>query len=145
MKNILDSASRMLVAQKEFIKRVYSFFIIKVGLVFTRWSLILISYYKLDLTDFALFASTYSLIEILRIVAEFGTEGFIYSRLLRKKTDSKIIYTLIELRLLLAMILSIIFISIGSFKYGLNKALIFALIPLLSIESSSFIFLQKKK
>lgn len=143
MNKILNSILKVLETQKEFIKRIYSFFIIKVGLVLTRWSLIIISYHKLDSKNFALLASTYSLIEILRIVAEFGTEGFIYSRLIRKKPASKIVYSLIELRLLLSIILSITFIAIGLNKYSLNKMIIFALLPLFSIESSSFIFLQK--
>jgi O-antigen/teichoic acid export membrane protein len=140
MKNLI----KKITSHKDIIKRIYSFFIIKVGLVFTRWSLIFISYYKLDSTDFALLASAYSLIEILRIVSEFGTEGFIYSRLIRKESVSKIIYSLIELRLLLAIFLSIVFIGISSYKYNFNEVIIFLLLPLLSIESSSFVFLQKQ-
>lgn len=144
MKSSFRSISIKILNNKEIALRMYSFFVIKFGLVFTRWSLILISYYKLNTLDFALLASSFSLIEILRIIAEFGTEGFIYSRLIRKKTTSKIIYALIELRLLIALLLSAACMGIASYGYDINKGLIFILLPLFSIENSSFAFLQKR-
>jgi hypothetical protein len=82
--------------------------------------------------------------EILRILGEFGTEVIIYSRLNKRENISAIVKNLIEVRLLFSVIILLIF-SLVAKKFEFSEiSFIFLLLPILSIQSSSFVFIQKE-
>lgn len=130
---------------QSFAHRFLSFFVIKFSLNLARWIIIAIAFKKLNLESFSIFAASISIIEILKVLNEFGTENFIYSRLSEKKPLTISIKNLIAFRVLFAVLITIIFnLLIYKTKYFVVWPLT-TIILAFAIQNASFAFLQRDR
>jgi O-antigen/teichoic acid export membrane protein len=129
-----------------FLKRYASFTFAKASLLVTRWVILMLALHWLTPNKFAQLAGILSLVEIFRAISDIGAENIIYARLAESSRPiSRIVKSLIRMRILVATSLSTVAILLLKF-YAINAYwLLFILLPIFAIQNASMAFLQKER
>ena len=131
---------------KDFLYRYTSFTLAKVSLFIGRSAILILSFQWLSTTEFALVASAFSLVEILRVITDMGSEQIIYSRLSSaNKPIPNIVKSLVTFRVQVSFLVTALFSFTSYFILSSDIWPLFLLPAIYSLQSSSISFIQKKR
>ncbi|MDC6477031.1 hypothetical protein OAW71_02425 [Methylophilaceae bacterium] len=131
---------------KDFLYRYTSFTLAKVTLFIGRSAILILSFQWLSTTEFALIASVFSLVEILRVITDVGSEQIIYSRLSSaNKPIPNIVKSLVTFRVKVSFLVTAVFSFTSYFILSSDIWPLFLLPAIYSVQSSSISFMQKKR
>ena len=131
---------------KDFLYRYTSFTLAKVTLFIGRSAILILSFQWLSTTEFALVASAFSLVEILRVITDMGSEQIIYSRLSSaNKPIPNIVKSLVTFRVQVSFLVTALFSFTSYFILSSDIWPLFLLPAIYSLQSSSISFIQKKR
>ena len=131
---------------KGFLYRYSSFTLAKVTLLIGRSAILILSYQWLTKAEFALIASAFSFVEILRVLTDVGAENIIYSRLSSvNKAIPYIVKSLVTFRMQVSFLVSAIFSFTSYFIFSSDIWPLFLLPAINSLQSSNFGFMQKNR
>ena len=131
---------------KDFLYRYTSFTLAKVSLFIGRSAILILSFQWLSSTEFALVASAFSLVEILRVITDMGSEQIIYSRLSSaNKPIPNIVKSLVTFRVQVSFLVTALFSFTSYFILSSDIWPLFLLPAIYSLQSSSISFIQKKR
>ena len=121
---------------KDFLYRYTSFTLAKVSLFIGRSAILILSFQWLSTTEFALVASAFSLVEILRVITDMCSEQIIYSRLsFANKPTPSIVKSLVTFRAQVSFLVTAVFSFASYFIFSSDIWLLFLLPAIYSLQS----------